>query len=176
MMNNFKTILATGAVLIAGFGQPLFGQATVVPFGGISQDTKLPVEIISDSFTMSQNEGKAEFVGNVVVGQGDMRLSAAKIIVEYAVQEDSDVDASAAGRIGRLIASGGVTLVSGSEAAEAQTAEYSIKNGTIVMKGDVILTQGGNALSGQTVTINLTDGSAQVEGRVKTIFQTGGSE
>jgi len=39
-----------------------------------------------------------------------------------------------------------------------------------------LITQGENALSGQKITINLSDGSAKVEGRVKTIFQTGASE
>ncbi len=164
--------------LMAGIvGTMLLAAATVaaqtasVPFGGVSHDTKQPVEIVSDSFSLDQSGGTAEFVGNVVVGQGDMRLSARKIVVEYAATEGD-----ATGRIDRMVATGGVTLVSGSEAAESQSAIYSIDDGKIVMTGNVILTQGANALSGQKITINLKTGAAAIEGRVKTIFQTGGSQ
>jgi lipopolysaccharide export system protein LptA len=150
---------------------PVQAQTTSVPFGGLNHNTNQQVEIVSDSFTVSQSDGTAEFVGNVVVGQGDMRLSAGKIVVEYAAGEGQST-----GRINLLIASGGVTLVSGAEAAEAKRAVYSIKKGNIVMTGDVILTQGKNVLSGQEMVIDLKTGSAKIEGRVKTIFQTGATK
>lgn len=170
-MDRFiKLGLVLAAVLLA-MASPIFAQSTVVPFGQTGHDTDQPVEIVSDSFTVNQSRGTAEFAGNVVVGQGDMRLSAGKIRVEYSTAGEGEER-----QIGRLIASEGVTLAFGGQAAEAQSAIYSIKDGTIVMKGNVLITQGENALAGQKITISLDDGSAQVEGRVKTIFQTGGSE
>lgn len=151
--------------------QGSLAQTKQVPFGPANHDTSLPVEIVSDSFNVNQSDGTAEFSGNVVVGQGDMRLSAGKIAVEYANIGDGEQR-----KIGRLIASGGITLVNGDQAAEAQTADYSIDTGNIVLKGNVLMTQGENALAGQQITIDLNTGSAQVEGRVKTIFQTGEGE
>ena len=47
--------------------------------------------------------------------------------------------------------------------------------GNVLMEGNVILTQGQNALSGQKLRIDLNAGTAQIEGRVQTIFQTGGN-
>ncbi|NOX39560.1 MAG: LPS export ABC transporter periplasmic protein LptC [Alphaproteobacteria bacterium] len=171
-MNRKIKILIVGTLAIfMTQTAPALAQSTSVPFGGLSHDTSQQVEIVSDSFTVSQSDGTAEFVGNVVVGQGDMRLSAGKIVVKYAAG-----DGKATGRINLLIASGGVTLVSGTEAAEAKRAVYSIKKGNIVMTGDVILTQGKNVLSGQKMIIDLKTGSAKIEGRVKTIFQTGTSK
>lgn len=164
-----KTFLA--AVLMFCWALPVAAQTASVPFGVVNHDSAAPVEITADSFTVSQADGRAEFSGNVVVGQGDMRLSAGKISVEY-----SAADGEETGRIDRMIASGGVTLVSGSEAAEAERAIYSIDKATIRMEGNVLLTQGRNALSGQVIVIDLRDGSAKIEGRVKTIFQTGGNE
>ena len=41
------------------------------------------------------------------------------------------------------------------------------------MTGDVILTQGPNALSGERLIVDLTSGTGRMEGRVRTIFQTG---
>ena len=66
-------------------------------------------------------------------------------------------------------------MVNGAEAAEAAKAVYTVSAGNIVMTGDVILTQGVNALSGQKLTADLNTGSGRMEGRVKTIFQTGGN-
>mmetsp|Transcript_17998 Transcript_17998/g.27439 ORF Transcript_17998/g.27439 Transcript_17998/m.27439 type:complete len:96 (+) Transcript_17998:3528-3815(+) len=93
-----------------------------------------------------------------------MRLAAAKVEVTYRSDGQG---------IERLVATGGVTLVSGPDAAEAQRAEYSIDSGVIVMTGDVLLTQGQSALTAERMTVNLNDGTARMQGRVKTILQTG---
>ena len=163
--------IALVSAICLGLAQPVTAQQVTLPFGNLKHDTKQAVEIVSDSFTVSQNRGSAEFVGNVVVGQGEMRLSAGKIVVEYQVK-----DGKPTGQIGRMMASEGVTLVSGKEAAEARNATYSLSDGLIVMEGDVLLTQSDNALAGQKVVIDLKDGSAKVEGRVKTIFKAGASQ
>ncbi len=165
----FIRLLAITA-LLTFFGSAAWAQGAQVPFGGLQHDTTLPVEITADQLSINQQDGTALFVGNVVVGQGAMRLSAGKVKVEYAAAGD-DVT----GRISRLLASGGVTLVNGDAAAEARDAVYSIDTGTIVMTGDVILTQGTNALSSQRMVVDLKSGLAKLEGRVKTIIRTGGN-
>jgi len=170
-MRIFSVGFAVAMLALVVFGATANAQTTSIPFGIINHDSSQPIEIVADSFTISQNKGQAEFVGNVVVGQAEMRMTAARILVEYDSVQDQK-----AGKIARMVASGGVTLVSGSEAAEAKNAVYSIKDNMIRLDGDVLLTQGTNALSGQKMTINLSDGSASIEGRVKTIFRTGGSE
>ncbi len=146
----------------------VLAQGANVAFGGLQHDASLPVEITADELTVDQATGQAVFVGNVVAGQGEMRLSAGRVEVQYAV-----VDGQPTGNIDRLVASGGVTLVNGGEAAEAQRAVYAVTDAEIVMSGDVILTQGANALSGEQLTVNLTSGQGRMSGRVKTIFQTG---
>jgi len=157
-------------ILTGLYGSAWAGQVKV-PFGSVKHDIKQQIEIVSDSFTLSQNRGSAVFDGNVVVGQGDIRMSASKIIVEYA-----QTDGKPNGKIGRMIASGGVTLVSGAEAVEAQKAVYSPATGTIVMEGKVLLTTGDTTLAGEKIIIDLKDGSAKVEGRVKTIFKASPSK
>jgi lipopolysaccharide export system protein LptA len=160
-----------------GFGFFLFASAALlaqganVAFGGLKHDASQPVEITADELTVDQTTGSAVFIGNVVAGQGDMRLSAARVQVQYAV-----VDGQSTGDINQLIASGGVTLVNGAEAAEAQEAVYTVASSQIVMTGDVILTQGPNALSGEKLTVDLNSGQGRMTGRVKTIFQTGGNQ
>jgi len=170
-MRYFFRHLAVLSVSVFSLAAPLSAQQVTVPFGNLKHDASQQVEIVSDTFTISQNRGSAEFTGHVVVGQGDLRLSAGEIKVEYAQK-----DGKPTGQIGTMTAKGGVTLASGSEAAEAKQAVYSLAKGTIVMEGDVMLTQGNSVLAGQKVTIDLNDGSAKVEGRVKTIFKAGPSK
>ena len=143
---------------------PAMAQQAQVAFGGLKQDTTLPVEIEADNLTVNNADGSAEFTGNVLVGQGDMRLTAGTIRVEYGTDGKS---------INRLIASGGVTLASASEAAEAREAIYTIATGEVVMTGDVLLTQGQTALSGQKLVIDLKAGTGRMEGRVQTTFIPG---
>jgi len=145
-----------------------FAQAQI-SFGGLEHDSSLPVEIEADSLTVDQGDGSATFSGNVLIGQGEMRISASRVRVEYASAADQ------AGQVSRLHASGGVTLVSGSEAAEAQDAIYTIASGLIVMTGNVILTQGQNALSADKLTVNLKAGTGTMDGRVRSIIQIGGN-
>ncbi len=142
-------------------------QGTKVAFGAIKADPTLPVEVTSDLLDVNQANGSAEFTGNVLVGQGEMRLSAQRVLVIY--------NETASG-IERLEATGDVILVNGPDAAQADRADYSIDSGVIVMTGDVLLTQGPNALTSDKMTVNLTTGTANMVGRVKTILQSGKSE
>jgi len=75
--------------------------------------------------------------------------------------------------IAKLVASGGVLLVDGPDAAEAQSAIYSIEDGTVTMTGDVLVTQGINTLQSEKMTVDLDTNTARMEGRVKTIVRTG---
>lgn len=144
----------------------VLAQGTNVAFGTIQQDTGLPVEVTSDNLSVDQETGVAVFTGNVVIGQGEMRLAAPRVLVIY--------DQTNRG-IARLEATGGVTLVSGPDAAEADRADYSIDDGIIVMTGNVLLDQGLNALSADRMNVELDTGTAQMSGRVKTIIQPNGN-
>lgn len=148
------------AMLLAA---PAFAQ-TNINLGGIRADSSAPVEVAADSLTVDQDTGTAVFSGNVVIGQGDLRLSAGSVRVIYD---------EATGDITKLNASGGVTFITATEAAEAQTAVYDLTSGTIVLTGDVLLTQGASALSANQMTVNVNTGTAQMSGRVRTVFQQG---
>lgn len=164
----FKSLkLALIGLALAGSA---VAQNATVAFGGLKHDNTLPVEITADELTVDQNTGTAVFIGNVVAGQGEMRLTAARVRVQYATQNGEPT-----GRIDRLFATGGVTLVNGPEAAESQKATYAVADGEIVMTGDVVLAQGANALAGEKLTVDLSTGTGRMSGRVRTIFQTGGN-
>ncbi|MFT5065058.1 MAG: lipopolysaccharide export system protein LptA [Yoonia sp.] len=137
---------------------------TNINLGGIRADSSAPVEVAADNLTVDQDSGTAVFTGNVVIGQGDLRLSAGSVRVVYS---------DATGDIAQLIASGGVTFVTDTEAAEAQNADYNLITGVLTLTGDVLLTQGASALSAEKMTVNVNSGAAQMSGRVRTVFQQG---
>lgn len=168
-MNFLKIALA---LLFFSFGSTsASAQGAEVAFGGLKHDASLPVEISADQLQIDQSNGSATFTGNVAIGQGELRISAGKVEVLYETK-----DGSPTGEIQKLAATGGVTVVNGTEAAESQRADYLIEQSAIIMSGNVILTQGKNALSSDKMTINLDSGTAFMDGRVKTIFQTGSNE
>jgi lipopolysaccharide export system protein LptA len=139
---------------------------TNIDLGGISADPKAPVEVSADNLSVDQDSGTAVFSGNVVIGQGDLRLSAGSVRVVYS---------DSTGDIAQLLATDGVTLVTDSEAAEAATADYNLTTGILTLSGSVLLTQGASALSAEQMTINLNSGRAQMSGRVRTVFQQDGN-
>lgn len=163
MQAVLRTIRVLAVCLAAaGAGTALLAQS--VEFGGLKADPSQPVEVTSDSLSVNQGDGTATFAGNVIVVQGDMRLSAAEVRVEYSADGKA---------IQRLHATGGVLLAGATEAAEAAEAVYTIGTGEVVMKGNVLLTQGGNAISGQTLIVDLATGQGRMEGRVTTTFTPG---
>ena len=112
--------------------------------------------------------GKATFDGNVLVVQGDVRMSAGKVSIEYSVGEDDSANG-----VSRLLASGGVTFVTATEAVEAQEATYSVADSLVTLSGDVLLTQGSTAISGERLIIDLKSGDGRMEGRVRTVIGGG---
>nr|WP_247742499.1 MULTISPECIES: LptA/OstA family protein [unclassified Ruegeria] len=139
-------------------------QQTQVAFGVQKADPSLPVEVTSESLNVNQEDGSAEFIGNVIVIQGEMRLTAERVLVIY------NADRSG---IERMEATEDVVLVSPPDAAEGDWAEYTIDSGVIVMRGNVLLTQGPSTISGDQMNANLTTGTATMTGNVKTILQQG---
>jgi len=138
---------------------------TSIDLGGVTADPDAPLEITADSLTVNRDDGSAVFEGAVRIGQGDLRIAAGRVEVRY---DDTTGD------IARLDASGGVTLATTEEQAEAQSAEYDLEAGTLTLIGEVLLTQGQSALSAERMVVDLDDGTARMEGRVTTIFRQDG--
>lgn len=160
-MGKLRYLLISTTLAIAVSGLPT--HAANLAFGQSRDSSNLPVQVEADQLAVNQKDGTATFTGDVRISQGDMLLSAPNVHVIYA--EDSK-------KIVRLQANGGVTLVSGPDAAEAQAADYDIDAATVLLTGNVLVTQGQNVVTGDKVTINLDQGTAQIGGRVRTTLET----
>lgn len=142
------------------------------PFGGFKHDSDAPIEITSDSLEVRQGESLAIFTGEVVAGQGTLRLTADKVTVTYGGDDET-------GEIRSMTAEGNVFLSNGSETAQGARADYDVAAGVMRMSGDVVLTQGENAISGESLVIDLDAGTGRIEGsgsgRVKSVFAPSGN-
>ncbi|GAD54762.1 LptA/OstA family protein [Limimaricola cinnabarinus] len=151
------------AALFTGLLLPGLAMAqTQMALGGLAADPSAPVEVTAESLSVDQATGRATFEGDVLIGQGEMKISAATVEVVYD---------EATGEIARLEAEGGVTFVTATEAAEAESAVYDISGGTLTLIGDVLLTQGRTALSSQRMEIDLAAGTAQLTGGVRSVIE-----
>lgn len=160
-------LAAFAALCLVVAADGVAAQGAAVPFGDIRHDNSLPVEVTADQLDIDQQSGVAVFTGNVLVGQGEMRLKAPRLRVEYARRA---ADGSG-GRIERMQASDGVILNNGRATAEAEAADYTVATGVVVMTGNVILTQDSNVLAGERFVVQLRDGTGVMTGRVRTILQ-----
>jgi lipopolysaccharide export system protein LptA len=150
------------AALIGLLILPVVAAAQDVSLGGaFATDPEAPVEVTSETLTVDQATGAAQFSGDVIVGQGELRLQAPGVEVRYAEET---------GDIARLLASGGVTLATPSEAAEAEAADYDLQARTLTLTGQVLLTQGPNAISADRMVVDLDAGTARMEGNVRTVL------
>lgn len=166
-MTSFIRILSA-ALLVCATATTAVPQGANIALGTPAFDAGQPVEVSADSLSVDQGTGQAVFDGNVLVVQGDVRMTAGRIRVVYARDDDGN-----ASGIDRLEADGGVTFVTEADAAEAQEAVYAVEEGEVVLTGEVLLTQGQNAISGDRLVLDLTSGTGRMEGRVRTVFGTG---
>ena len=88
-------------VLLAGVAA---AQSANIAVGTGAFDASLPVEVTADELSVNQSTGQAVFQGNVLIVQGEVRLSAGSVTIEYAPE-------GSANAISLLLASGGVTFV-----------------------------------------------------------------
>jgi lipopolysaccharide export system protein LptA len=140
-----------------------------IGFGGVPYDSSQPVEVTSDSLTIDQTTGEALFSGNVIVVQGDLRMSAPEMRVFYSeVEGRRSVD--------EVLAVGGVLMTRGADAAEGRQARYDVTTTILTMTGDVLVTQGPTVVAGDRMVVNMETGNGTVGGRVRTVFDTGASE
>lgn len=143
-------------------------------------DTKKPIEVVSDTLEVLQNEQKAIFVGNVIATQGNINMRADRMIVFY---RETPKDAAAAPSpmgakgIYRIESHGNVIFTTPTETGQGDAAVYNVDTETVDLTGNVTLTRDKNVLKGTSLTYNMATGrsilnstSGATGGRVRGLF------
>ena len=128
-MKRISLALASLLVLL-----PALALAQATAFGSGTADPDAPVGVERDSISVNQGDGTAEFGGNVVIIQGDMRLGAPRVLVVY----DDNGE--------RIIASPLARRIAEQNGVDLSTITGSGPRGRIV-KADVESAEGGSAKS-----------------------------
>lgn len=164
------------------------GGAAMLPGAG----SKQPVSIEADKLVYYDKEQKAVYSGNVVVIQGDTKMtcSGLTILMEKGGGASAASQAAGAGAspsagaaagsssgVKHLDAAGPVTVVSKTQVATGDRGVYDKAQNKVWLIGNVTLSDSGNVTKGDKLTYDLTSGEATVDtgaaGRVKGLFIPG---
>jgi lipopolysaccharide export system protein LptA len=179
-----------------GFAQARPGTGASSALGGLGGDSKEPIKIDADKLDVLDKENKAVFTGNVVAVQGETTVRCSVMTVLYEGRGGAGSGgapaapaAPAAGAapgqsndssIKRILCKGPVTVVSKTQAATSDNAEFDRANNVVIMTGNVALNDGPNITRGEKLTYNTVTGIANVEtnkgGRVQGFFVPNAAE
>jgi lipopolysaccharide export system protein LptA len=130
-----------------------------------SFDRDQPIKITAQKLEVLQLERQSIFTGDVVAIQGEMTLSADKLIV-YLQKTQQQID--------RLEAIGGVKFVQLDRVATADRAVFQQVEEILVLTGNAVVTQGENTVSGDEITLFIQENRTLIKGsktnRVKAII------
>ncbi len=155
LRTGLAAFLLTGATLVAS--QQL--EAQVFP----GHNTNAPVDYAADRIELQDKQNRVVLTGDVDVRQGDLRLQAARTVVNFTDTGNLELQ--------RITASGGVTVTRRDEVATGDTAIYDFNQRIITMVGNASLRRNGDTLHGGRFVIDLESGvSSASGGRVSGTF------
>src|SRR5271156_3852783 len=161
--------------------KPLGPNDSAAIFPGTS--SKEPISIDADKLVYYDKEHKAVYSGNVVVIQGDTKMTCSAMIVfldhapnqgapgpskEAAPQSTNGQSGPTADAgVKHLDASGPVTVVSKTQVATGDTGSYDKAQDKVFLIGHVTLSDGPNVTKGDKLTYDLKSGQATIDAGAK---------
>lgn len=149
-VRSFVAAFLAASVAALGFGS-LAGAQSLAGF-----NSNQPVQYAADRIELQDRQNRVVLSGNVVITQGDLRLTAGRTTVAYT--DDGGL------RIQRIDATGGVTVTRGNESARGAAGVYDFNRRVIILSGGVALRRGSDTLNGGRLTIDLRSGLSSVDG------------
>jgi lipopolysaccharide export system protein LptA len=138
-------------------------------------NSKQPISIDADKLVYYDKERKAVYSGNVVVIQGDTKMtcSAMTVFLDRAPAQGAPQPASsqsgptADSGVKHLDAAGPVTVISKTQVATGDSGSYDKTEDKVRLIGHVTLSDGQNVTKGDKLTYDLKNGQATVETSAK---------
>lgn len=133
-----------------------------------AQAQDVSVDVTSDSLEVERLKGVAVFKGDVKALYKDVTLTSNVLKIVY--DEKSVTD----NKIEKIIATGNVKLIQGTDTVVSEFAEYFVNKDVIIFKENVVMDRNGNILEGDHLTMNTITKKAKMksttEKRVKAIY------
>jgi lipopolysaccharide export system protein LptA len=153
MTLRFASFAAAFATMsLAALGMSSLAEAQAIAGFNSNQ----PVDYAADRIELQDRQKRVVLAGDVVITQGDLRLTAGRTTVSYTDEGSL--------RIQRIDATGGVTVTRGNERAQGNAGVYDFNRRVIILSGGVALRRGSDTLNGGRLTIDLNSGLSSVDG------------
>ncbi len=156
-MNELTSFVRRAVALALAFaiiGTPAFAQTTQ------------PVEITADRFVIKEQQNQAEFSGNVVVTQPDLKVWADRVIVHYGSGGTSDIES--------FEALANVKIQNSDQTATGDRAVYDPQTRILRLTGNVIVVNDSGVVRAPELIVNLktsvSEFSTSGSGRVTGVF------
>lgn len=124
-----------------------------------------PVEVTAERVEALRSDGRVVYSGQVVVTQGDSRITSDLLTVVCAreLAPSGQTQDQSCAEIEQMIAEGNVYYTTAAEKIRGDRAEYDYRNDTITMTGDVIMSRGEEGvIRGTRLVYNVAEGRATV--------------
>jgi lipopolysaccharide export system protein LptA len=127
------------------------GMSTQQNLGLGKHDSSAPIHLSADSFASDVKTEQGDYVGNVVVTQGDMKMRADKMHFD-----------TKSGNLNLITATNHVVVVAPKGTATGDRGVYDLTTHLITMTGNVVLTKQKNVMRGTKLVMDLTTNLAHM--------------
>jgi lipopolysaccharide export system protein LptA len=148
-----------GAAVVQPSATPALSPTTTAAGGPLADEdfSKLPTTITSETLTLLAAERLFIYKGNVIVTQGDMKLTSKTLEGSYGTDN----------QIQRLIVKGDVTITKQDIEARGQQAVYDAPTATVLLTESPEVKQGESILTAERIRVFLQENRSQAEGGVR---------
>lgn len=120
-------------------------------------NSNAPVDYAADRIELQDREGRVVLSGNVDVKQADLRVRAARTVVNFTNTNSMQIQ--------RITASGGVNVTRGGEVATGDVGVYDFNQRIITMTGNAMVKRAnGDVLRGARLVVDLKSGVSSASG------------
>lgn len=141
-----------------------------------------PIQVSAENSEVREKQKEVIVSGNVDIVQGEARLRADRVTLNYTGTGDSERSAGIGGGFGdvsSMTAVGEVFYVTPDLKARADRGVYDAASETIIMTGEVVLARGEDVAVGCELNLNIPQGQTTLtgcDGRVRIVIMPAGDE
>lgn len=151
-----KLLKVASLIAIASLFQTMTATAQLSRDGGQTQ-------IFANQLDVAERDSLAVYIGDVDVVQGDARLRADKLTINFAGNPQSE-NGGGFGDILDMFADGNVFYVTPDLRARGDEGTYNAETETIVLTGNVIVSRCEDVAKGERLTFNVATGQSSLDG------------
>lgn len=148
-----RSALAASVLGLAAMGASPQLEAQVLS----GHNSNAPVDYAADRIELQDKQNRVVLTGSVDVRQADLRLRAARTVVNFTNAESMQIQ--------RITASGGVVVTRADEVATGDVGIYDFNQKIITMTGNATIKRGnGDTLRGGRLVVDLKSGVSSASG------------